>query len=259
MSEIDNIEARFLRDTATHKMVVDYDNGASRRLVFRRENGGSPYWFEIITWPGSLCIGGDMGCYVFSRLTDMFEFFRMDKRDFHHKEGVRLQINRGYWAEKCVSASKRNHGITEFSIEKFKENVLQHLDDAFEGGLADAQKILESDDFDEDDPGNENAKLLKLVMDEVLCHESECDAMGAVCDFKYQSNDSKAAAFEFTDFFEHDNTEYTFHYLWCLYAIAFAIEQYDIAKTEALTVKSAPSLLSVGEVDLSKMNLGAKS
>ena len=28
--------------------------------------------FDIVTWPGYLCYSGDMGCFVFTRLPDMF-------------------------------------------------------------------------------------------------------------------------------------------------------------------------------------------
>jgi hypothetical protein len=37
-------------------------------------------------------------------------------------------------------------------------------------------------------------------------------------------------AFEFSDFWEHDLTEYTYHYIWCCYAIAWGIAEYDKAK-----------------------------
>jgi hypothetical protein len=32
--------------------------------------------FDVVTWPGHLSISGDMGCFVFTRVDDMFTFFR---------------------------------------------------------------------------------------------------------------------------------------------------------------------------------------
>lgn len=46
-----------------------------------------------------LCYTGDMGTYVFQRLTDMFEFFRTD-REYKKRNGGKLAVNLSYWGEK---------------------------------------------------------------------------------------------------------------------------------------------------------------
>jgi hypothetical protein len=35
----------------------------------------------------------------------------------------------------------------------------------------------------------------------------------------------------FTDFFEHSLEDYTFHYIWCCYALVWGIRQYDAAQS----------------------------
>jgi hypothetical protein len=78
---------RFLSDVATHEMTVVADEGNVRHLLFKAPDTVTQY-FNLTTWPDHLCISGDMGTYVFSRLEDMFDFFRENK------------INPGYWHEK---------------------------------------------------------------------------------------------------------------------------------------------------------------
>ena len=103
MSTPDPIAERFARETAKHRMTVLHDDGLYRHLRFtemhlcndaewRTTNGF--YWFDLITWPGSLTINGDCGTYTFSRITDMFEFFRG------------YGINPQYWAEKVQGETR---------------------------------------------------------------------------------------------------------------------------------------------------------
>lgn len=58
-------------DTKEHTMRIELDEGVHRSIYFGRQHA---YWFRIITWPRGLCIHGDMGSYVFSRIEDMFDF-----------------------------------------------------------------------------------------------------------------------------------------------------------------------------------------
>jgi len=37
--------------------------------------------------------------------------------------------------------------------------------------------------------------------------------------------------FEFTDFWDHDLSEYTHHFVWCCYALAWGIKKYDETKS----------------------------
>ena len=93
-------EERFLSDIANHQMTVIRDDVVGRHIRFRRPSTIC-YGFDLITWPGHLCITGDLGTYVFQRLVDMFEFFRADPfyADRHPKQ--QLFINAGYWARSC--------------------------------------------------------------------------------------------------------------------------------------------------------------
>lgn len=82
---------QFLKDVANHQMESRMENGIYRHLVFRQSGEHSwNMWFGIVTWPGWLTIYGDMGTWTFSRVEDMFCFFRDEK----------LRINASYWAEK---------------------------------------------------------------------------------------------------------------------------------------------------------------
>ncbi len=69
-------EARFLKDVANHEMQIIRDDGVQRHLRFKKP-GTMCYHFDLITWGGHLCYTGDMGTYVFTRVHDMFDFFRM--------------------------------------------------------------------------------------------------------------------------------------------------------------------------------------
>lgn len=197
MSKPDEARDRFLKDVADHRMTVLLDNGVHRHLRFSRP-GSSTYWFELVTWPGRLSISGDMGDYVFSRLTDMFEFFRTDR-----SQAGELRINRGYWAEKVTAVSKFGNGIEEFSPERFRAAVVDH----FRRHTRDRGIV----------PG-----LKQAIRDEVLDRipDGEHDANIAVRDFYH-------GGFRFTDFWEHHLTDYTLHYVWCCYAIQWGIQQYD--------------------------------
>jgi hypothetical protein len=93
------IAEQFPGDVAGHQLAVLLDQGLYRHLRCRNP-ANSFYWFEIVTWPGSLAIRGDMGGgWIFSRTEDMFEFFRS-----HRSHGSR--INPGYWAEKLPDAGR---------------------------------------------------------------------------------------------------------------------------------------------------------
>jgi hypothetical protein len=88
---------RFEKHTAYHWMDIVRDDGENRHIRFQ-QRGTGVYHFDIITWPGKLCITGDCGTFVFRRLPDMFEFFRSTQRG---------RINAQYWAEKVIAEGRR--------------------------------------------------------------------------------------------------------------------------------------------------------
>jgi len=199
-------EERFLDDIKNHQLTVIRNDQTNRHLKFKKP-GTICYGFDIITWPGHLCITGDMGTYVFQRVHDMFEFFRTDKpyADAHPEKS--LFINAGYWGEKLLSIDKHG-GYREFDEEDFAERVTQHFNEWKESASPTTEQTKE---------------LWQEITDEVL---SAIDRSGeAAC---LSVDNFYHEEFSFTDFFDGGRPEcHTFHYLWCLYAIAWAIIQYD--------------------------------
>lgn len=130
-------EEVFAKDVAAHRMTVILDKDEHRHLTFRKPGTNNMY-FNITTWPGYLCISGDMGCYVFARLRDMFEFFRGDR------------INLGYWAEK-VQAAERHGGIKGYELEKLIAYVKERTKDWPEAIREDARDSILAHADDEHD------------------------------------------------------------------------------------------------------------
>lgn len=185
---------QFLLDVANHKMACASDNGLYRHLRFRQPEPNS--WnlhFEIITWPGSLTIHGDMGTWSFSRVEDMFTFFRSEE----------LRINASYWWEKITGESRFAGPAKQFDHDIFKANVLSHLGDCeFEDTV--------------------KSTITEELEDEVFC-EDESTARRALADYK-------CGEFSFSDSWEINGDGYSYHFLWCLFAIVWAIQKYDAAK-----------------------------
>ncbi|HET7675666.1 MAG TPA: hypothetical protein VFL54_09115 [Gammaproteobacteria bacterium] len=186
-------EEQFLKDVADHEMQVIQDDGLYRHVRFRE--GDSPIMgFDLITWPGHLCYTGDMGTYVFSRIPDMFQFFRAPEG----RSG--LYVNHGYWSEKLDAADKSD-GFREYSPDKAKEVILQWLDD-----------------------GKATASERREVEQDVLSriHDGERAFRAAVDEFNH-------GEILFHDFWECNLQEYTYRFQWCCFALVWGIRQYDDA------------------------------
>lgn len=210
-------EEQFLEDVDHHEMKVIRDDGIHRHIMFRKP-GTRCYQFELITWPGYLCYCGDMGTFVFQRLEDMFEFFRMDRRDFNYRTERTLQINPGYWSEKLEAVNKSG-GHTEFSEDLFKRAVLDYLVDWIRNHRDDTTK-------------DERRELWESVCDEVLGADGDSGGyrmQAAAHDFQHFVN-KDVGEFYFQDFWERRVTDYTFHFIWCCYALAWGIKKYDESK-----------------------------
>lgn len=194
-------EESFLKDVRAHVMMNVRDDDLYRHIRFR-EPGTYHMHFDLVTWPGYLAYSGDMGSFMFTRIEDMFQFFR-DSRGTEH---TALRINVGYWGEKAVAVSKNEGGIKTYSADLFRENIERWLTDR------------EASD-----------EVRQAVEDEVLHHadDGEYPAIRAAVDFEGPGK------FRFTDFWEVDHREYTYHFVWACYAIAWGIRMYDKAKTPA--------------------------
>ena len=199
-------EDRFLKDSSRHVMTMLRDDGVHRHIRFKRP-GDSAYWFDLITWPGALCIDGDMGTYVFRRLEDMFEFFRTD-REWMERKDWQLAINPSYWSEKLQA--RPGTGFEEFDTDRFRKVVKEHFDRWVE---------------DEDPDDETKQDVWQEIEDDVLscADDGEIRAYDAAINFR-------SAGFKFLDFWEHRLKTYTFHFIWCCYAIAWGIKTYDDAK-----------------------------
>lgn len=216
-------EQVFLKDVAAHEMTVIRDDGVYRHIRFKRPSTTS-FYFDLITWPGHLCYTGDMGTYVFSRTRDMLEFFRCAQEDTRLPEGRKLVINPQYWSEKLQAADCNGASIGRskvFSAEKFKAAVSElRLGWIREAGLGKAAR----------------RELWDAVRDEVLgaAKEDELAALSAARDF-YHSDSESGRWFDFSTIWGCDLKEYTYRFIWCCYALAWAIDQYDNAKPQEST------------------------
>lgn len=190
---------RFAKDVATHELTIVRDDGTYRHLKIRRPDD-SAHWYEIVTWAGALMIRGDMGTYAFSRLPDMFEFFRS-------KTGY---INTQYWAEKLIFHDR--DGVKDYSEDAFRERVAETLAE----WVSDISGWPESEE--------KIAALIAAVKDRVIsCGGDEESARYAANQFWHDEH-------QFSDTWEWGLSEYRHQFLWCLHAIVHAINMYDATK-----------------------------
>lgn len=209
---------RFEKDIAEHAMTILVDNGVYRHVRFKRPDSSMMH-FDLITWPGHLCYAGDMGTYVFSRLNDMFEFFR-------RPEHCRYSIDMRYWAEKCKAGDKsgRGDGIREWSKEKFADVINEYR----------VRWIREAHDYGSMDKA-ERRELWEAVQNNVLdlAEDGEHAACEAAHGFIWQA-DRDRPGYSFQDFWEYSFDEYTNRFQWCCMALSWAIQVYDKACSTAV-------------------------
>jgi len=84
---------RFLKDIKKHELKIIRDDGVYRHIRLKNPDSYA-YNFDLITWPGYLCVTGDMGDWIFSRIEDMFNFFIMSDTDFNKKNYKSLLLGR---------------------------------------------------------------------------------------------------------------------------------------------------------------------
>lgn len=214
-------EERFLRDVARHEMSIIRDDDLYRHIRFKRPDSTS-FYFDLITWPGHLCFTGDMGTNVFSRIEDMFSFFRTDREEMRLRDGQTLAINPSYWGEKLLSES-RFGGYREFDEKGFeqilKERIIQWIKDHRDSTSKD-----------------ERRELWDAFTNEVLGADGDSGGyrkQAAAYDFHHRIGTDRFGDpryFGFADCWEYDFKRYTFHYIWCCYALAWGVKKYDKAK-----------------------------
>jgi len=207
MIDADKVKSDFDKVTENHEMTINIDQGHNRSILFR-----NPKCFEghytLTTWFNHLCISGDYGTFVFQRTDDMFKFFRGKN------------INPSYWGEKLQSESRWG-GYKEYSHDLFKENVVDY-----------AEQQLEDLEYHDDElqahVKSRRSEIMASLKESVLDRSGE----GATHDYDLVM-DFENDHLDFTDFWEFDHLEYTYQYIWCLYAIVEGIKIYDEFKTQS--------------------------
>ncbi len=71
---------------------------------------------------------------------------------------------------------------------------------------------------------------MKLIHDEL---ESEVFSLEFETEMRTTLHDFELDDFKFHDTWEIDGMDWTYHYLWCLHAIVWGIDQYDAVKKKA--------------------------
>ncbi|ABX49138.1 hypothetical protein Sbal195_1967 [Shewanella baltica OS195] len=196
--------ASFLNDVAEHQLTILKDDGVFRHMELSQ--GSFEHRFEITTWPQHLCISGDMGCYVFSRVQDMFCFFRQSGDDWG--------VNASYWEEKVLAECKTD-GTREFDVKQADQRLEQFLQ-WFVEGL--------------DPTKEEEAEAISSATNAVK--EFTQNRENAEWDVVYRLNnwdEEDAGGMTLDDFWDGWKDRFTYRFIWCCYAIVFAIRQYDEA------------------------------
>ncbi len=200
----------FLNDVKNHTLNILKDDGLYRHLSLS-SNGSFFYKFDIVTWPNYLSISGDMGCYVFTRVEDMFTFFRNDN----------LKVNSNYWAEKVVSEDRVNK-LEKFSVEEFVNNIYDHVFYLLDNHSKFEKYLEDKNDNFEWARDNIPEEIIGEIYELINCEDEH------ECVEKMRNFNSDLISFQ--DFWDHDYHEYSYQYIWCCYAIVWAIQQYDLVK-----------------------------
>lgn len=205
-------EERFLGDVIDHKMEIIRDDGVYRHLRFEIP-GTIRHRFDLITWPGHLCITSDCGVYVFIKMLDMFKFFRGDGLGGGNNKTLYINKER---SSKSVSSKDCIGGIKEFSSIAFIVAVKSAFDTYFER----CKQADISTEFTTKINEASKAECWREIEEKVLNCTCEREAYMALNSFRH-------SGFTFQGFRKYPITDYTFNYLWCLYAIVWGIAQYD--------------------------------
>ncbi|MER6098410.1 hypothetical protein ABT154_21630 [Streptomyces sp. NPDC001728] len=196
MTDMQKAAARFADDVSEHELEIILDQGVHRHLLFKAP-GHSFYWFEIVTWPGSLVIRGDVSDHAFSQQTTFILNLAEDMLPYFRGNG----FNPSYWVQKV----RGGEGAKRYSPDAFRRQVVEEL------------KTYGAD-----------AQLTAAVREELL-EDSDLRTEEAA---REALDSFSAGDFRFHDTFEWDLTEFTPQFLWCLRAILWGIARYDEAKAD---------------------------
>mgnify|MGYP003418166821 CR=1 FL=1 len=178
----------FLENISKFNFSILKDDGIYRHIKF------GPH--HITTWPGHLCIAGDMGTYVFSRLPDMFDFFRLSKT---------FDIDYRYWAEKCLSED------VNCKIRRFDQDRLLKI----------VEDIL-SIKYENQEQSNFHVNFWKEATRDVYTVESGYRLLDDLC---------SDLGLDITDYYEYNLTAYSYQFVWICNLISITISKYDKEKS----------------------------
>lgn len=190
---------QFEGDIANHRLTIIRDEGLYRHLRFCPPNSYI-MGFDIVTWPGYLAYVGDMGDYVFTRTEDMLTFFR--RQDDY-------PIDFRYWAEKLQGSRAGKDLAREYSADAMREEVSRWLKDYVEGHELGGTEALEL-----------REAVQEQVLEREMAEHSETFAHYYVREFDHNGISMEALE-------EPNFKRYEFRFLWCCFALVWAIEQYD--------------------------------
>lgn len=206
----EEFENDFLEMVKDHKLTIINDDGINRHIRFKNPSTTNCY-FDLITWKGHLAISGDLGTWVFSRLDDMFCFFRDEKGE--------LNVNPSYWAEKLVAMSRFGSSEDNTHNELDVESTIKNIGTLLHSNL--------SDIYGDCPDCSENILINKSLctgcsdrVDEIRVELFACDSIREIQDFCEEHG--------IPDWYEY-SCQYnpTHNFLLCLYAIAWGVIQYD--------------------------------
>jgi hypothetical protein len=228
-------ETRFKSETASHKMTILQDSGLYRHLRFMNPKD-SAYWFDLITTPNTLIFRGDGESFVFSRVPDMFKFFRSGL----WPDGA-IRINPHYWSEKLTS---ERDAATRYSQEMFTKLVADALAD-FEESIPGATEAWNEhiDAFTLEDEGDALRALHEFSFGahyKATCSCREATRTEYRSDAYQWARQHKAShpgeheisfrydcGVSFGDVEPHEIRGHYWWFLWACYGICWGIRQYD--------------------------------
>lgn len=209
-------EERFASEADGATMTVVKDDGVHRHLSFQFPKAS---WgpCEVVTWPGALTLRGGLGCWSFTRVEDMFEFFRPSRNV--------TRVNPTYWVQKLVPGSGSE--VKEYDEDRARAYVRQ--------AVAEAGKRYEhitpeyADDWLFSDWCGADYSTEAGLMRTLGRFEGRADADRSTSSLL---NDGAASEFAFP-VHEWDLYRYSDWFLLACVVLPWTIEQYDAALVPA--------------------------
>lgn len=229
MTDTDMAE-RFRAETTNHQMTVLHDDGLYRHLRFAAP-GSSFYWFDIITWPGRLSVGGDVDTFAFARVDDMFAFFRGQR------------VNPQYWAEKIADGRDRAKTFDEAKFNRLVDDEVNETETTFPGLTASLREEMAeyatyfeagAREFLRDFTYRTSAGQTAIDHAEytwsATLHNPQATSAEKDAAWKAYRRTEDQHTFAFRDSWEWDLTDYDWSFLFACHAIVWGIAQYDEAR-----------------------------